>query len=291
MSRKEGCIDFPEVGILFYLSTKFEMGNRHAKQPEAQPPRRKTMKVVLQGPLGSGKTSIQHRLNHGEFIETYWYGNDFEIVDINGIRVQAWDHAGGRSRGRFFPRYYYRGLHTLIFVIDSHDREGIDDAISTCMLKRILNEEEIIGRKVVVLANKQDITGALTAEELTGKLDEINRNRESELQLPVFPASAKTGEGFTEVCKWLFSQMSRDIENEEKSQKFEKMGKSEKLVEGCIDKIMKKMKRFLTKTGRILSRKSIDMFNLHLCLVCARAPVRWLLLLQLTVLSLSSIVV
>ena len=167
------------------------------------------MKVVLQGSLGSGKTSIQHRLKHGEFIETYWYGNDFEIVDINGIRVQAWDQSGGRSRGRFLPRYYYRGLHTLIFVIDSHAREGIDNAIS--MLRRILDEDEIIGHKVVVLANKQDIEGALTAEELTEKLDDINRNRESELQLPVFPTSAKSGEGFTEVCDWLYSQMSYDI--------------------------------------------------------------------------------
>ena len=108
------------------------------------------------------------------------------------------------------------------------------------------------GRKAVVLANKQDIPGCMTTAEVTEKIGDINRKRKPEWQLPVFPTSAKTGEGFLEVCEWLYKEMSRDIENEvktenleEKSENLEKTEKSEKYGLGFVGKVMEKIKRLL----------------------------------------------
>ena len=108
-----------------------------------------------------------------------------------------------------------------------------------------MDEEEIAGRKAMVLANKHDFPDCITTAEVTEKIGTINRKRKPELQLLVFSTSVKTEEGFMEICEWLYTETSREIENEEINNNLEKTEKSEKCELGFISKVTKKMKRLL----------------------------------------------
>merc|ERR1712064_190048 len=56
----------------------------------------------------------------------------------------------------------------LIYVVDSNDRDRIEDAREE--LAKMLNEDEMRDAVVLVFANKQDLPNAMTAAEVTEKL-------------------------------------------------------------------------------------------------------------------------
>merc|ERR1711879_96621 len=56
----------------------------------------------------------------------------------------------------------------LIFVVDSTDRDRIEEASEE--LFNVLEAEELRHAKVLVFANKQDLTNAMTTKELSEKL-------------------------------------------------------------------------------------------------------------------------
>jgi ADP-ribosylation factor protein 6 len=54
-------------------------------------------------------------------------------------------------------RHYYTGTQGLIFVVDSQDRDRIDEAKQE--LHRIITDREMKDCLVLVFANKQDLPG------------------------------------------------------------------------------------------------------------------------------------
>lgn len=69
---------------------------------------------------------------------------------------------------RALYRHYYTGTDAIVFVIDSNDRERMSECKDD--LWRLLREEELRDTTLLVLANKQDLEGAMTAEEVREKL-------------------------------------------------------------------------------------------------------------------------
>lgn len=65
-------------------------------------------------------------------------------------------------------RHYYQNTDALVLVVDSNDRERIGEVKDE--LDRMLAEDELRDAILLVLANKQDLPGALTALEVTDKL-------------------------------------------------------------------------------------------------------------------------
>lgn len=57
----------------------------------------------------------------------------------------------------------------MVYVIDSSDRERI--ARSKGYLLRVLNDADLKDAPILVMANKQDIEGAMSGAELAEKLD------------------------------------------------------------------------------------------------------------------------
>merc|ERR1712146_861464 len=87
---------------------------------------------------------------------------------------------GGQDKIRPLWRHYYQNTQGLIFVVDSNDRDRVDDAKEE--LHRMLNEDELRDAVVLVFANKQDLPQAMPAAEVTDKLglqQMRNRNRTS----------------------------------------------------------------------------------------------------------------
>merc|ERR1711862_4673 len=95
-------------------------------------------------------------------------------------------------------RYYYQGTHGAIFVLDSSDRDRIEDAREE--LANMLNTDEMQDAVLLVLANKQDLPNAMAAAEVRDKLGLSEmRNRQWFIQ----SACATTGEGLYEGLDWL----------------------------------------------------------------------------------------
>ena len=154
----------------------------------------------------AGKSSILYRLKLGEAIpvcttvgfnvETVSSATDgmlFEVFDIRGSdKLQAlWQH-------------YYPGCLAAVFVVDSSARARIGEA--RAWLQTLLAAGEISGAPVLVYANKQDVTGAMTAAEVTEELGlGAIRGREWHVQ----PASVVTGAGLAEGLDWLASAVRR----------------------------------------------------------------------------------
>ncbi|CAJ1350100.1 unnamed protein product, partial [Effrenium voratum] len=109
------------------------------------------------------------------------------------LSFTVWD-VGGQDKIRPLWRHYYQGTNGLIYVVDSNDRDRIEDAREE--LNKMLNEDEMRDAVLLVFANKQDLPNAMTAAEVTEKLGLHNlRHRQWFIQ----SACATTGDGLYEA--------------------------------------------------------------------------------------------
>merc|ERR1711972_743673 len=105
------------------------------------------MRIVMVGLDAAGKTTILYKFKLGEVVTTIpTIGFNVETVEYKNINFTVWD-VGGQDKIRKLWRHYYQNTQGLIFVVDSNDRERIEDAKDELM--KMLNEDEM--RDAVVL--------------------------------------------------------------------------------------------------------------------------------------------
>lgn len=119
-------------------------------------------------------------------------GFNVETLTYKNVKFNVWD-VGGQDKIRPLWRHYFSGTQGLIFVIDSNDRNRIDEARQE--LHRIILDREMKEALLLVFANKQDIPGAMTPTEVTEKL---RLGQLKERVWYVVPSCATTGEGLFE---------------------------------------------------------------------------------------------
>lgn len=152
----------------------------------------------------AGKTTVLYKLKLGEVVTTIpTVGFNVETVDYKNISFTVWD-IGGQDRIRKLWRHYYLGTHGIIFVVDSNDRDRVDDAREE--LAKMLGEEELSAAVVLVLANKQDLPNSMPAADLAEKLGLHGLRRH---QWFIQSACATTGEGIYEGLDWLTAALSK----------------------------------------------------------------------------------
>jgi len=161
------------------------------------------MRILMVGLDAAGKTTILYKLKLGEVVTTIpTIGFNVETVDYKNMRFTVWD-VGGQDKIRPLWRHYYQGTNGLIYVVDSNDRDRIEDAREE--LTKMLNEDEMREAVLLVFANKQDLPNAMTAAEVTEKLGLHNlRHR----QWFIHSACAITGDGLYEGLDWLSRTLS-----------------------------------------------------------------------------------
>ena len=126
------------------------------------------MRILMVGLDAAGKTTILYKLKLGEVVNTIpTIGFNVETVEYKNISFNVWD-VGGQDKIRLLWRHYYTNTQGLIYVVDSNDRERIDENREE--LHKMLSEEELKDAVLLVFANKQDLPGALTCPEITDKL-------------------------------------------------------------------------------------------------------------------------
>ena len=93
---------------------------------------------------------------------------------------------------------YYAESDVIVLVLDSTDRERL--SLVRTELAAICSNEVLNRAALLILANKQDLPGALSAEEITRELKlHINKERAWTIQ----PCSALEGTGLTEGMDWV----------------------------------------------------------------------------------------
>merc|ERR1712217_490492 len=161
------------------------------------------MRILMLGLDAAGKTTVLYKLKLGEVVTTIpTIGFNVETVEYKNIRFTVWD-VGGQDKIRPLWRHYYQGTNGLIYVVDSNDRDRVEDAREELM--KMLNEDEMRDAVLLVYANKQDLPNAMKAAEVTEKLGLHNmRNRQWFIQ----SACATTGDGLYEGLDWLTRVLS-----------------------------------------------------------------------------------
>mmetsp|Transcript_72970 Transcript_72970/g.156264 ORF Transcript_72970/g.156264 Transcript_72970/m.156264 type:complete len:183 (-) Transcript_72970:134-682(-) len=156
------------------------------------------MRILMLGLDAAGKTTILYKLKLGQVVTTVpTVGFNVETVEYKNINFNVWD-VGGQDKIRKLWRYYYENTNGLIFVVDSSDRDRIQDARDE--LEKMLQEEAMRDAALLVFANKQDLPNAMTAAEMMDKLGLHGlRHRQWYIQ----STCATAGDGLYEGLDWL----------------------------------------------------------------------------------------
>ncbi|VUZ43492.1 unnamed protein product [Hymenolepis diminuta] len=160
---------------------------------------KKEARILLLGLDAAGKTTILYKLKLGETTVTIpTIGFNVETVEYKNLTFTMWD-VGGQKVIRNLWYHYYHGTQGLIFVVDSSDRERLQEARDE--LWAVLEADELKDAFLLVFANKQDLPNAMRPSEIT-----------EGLALHKFPPSRKwyvqatcavNGEGIFEGLDWL----------------------------------------------------------------------------------------
>ncbi|NHI93820.1 MAG: GTP-binding protein [Candidatus Lokiarchaeota archaeon] len=163
---------------------------------------KKKVNLVICGLDAAGKTSILNFLITGKSTETVpTMGVNYERFKLKNLEINMCD-LGGQKVFRQFWGGVIDKSNSLIFVLDSTDRERVEEA------KRELFESlKYISPTlpILVLANKQDIKDCMTTDEILKNFDLINlSNRMWHLE----GTSAVTGKGLKESFLWLYERLT-----------------------------------------------------------------------------------
>ncbi|KAM4552311.1 ADP-ribosylation factor-like protein 14 [Odontesthes bonariensis] len=171
------------------------MGHLVSKQPEVQ--------VLLLGLDNAGKSTFLYKLKHNACVTTVpTIGFNVEMLDARksrkNIALTMWD-VGGQGMMRQHWQDFHQNAGAVLFVVDSADNKRLDEARKE--LENTLQSDQLLGRPLILLANKQDMSGALTVTELKDRfnLRKICSGRDWFVQ----PCSASTGFGVEEAFRRL----------------------------------------------------------------------------------------
>jgi len=161
------------------------------------------MRVVTLGLDGSGKTSILFKLKQNEFVPTIpTIGFNVETLEFKTVKFTVWD-VGGQHKLRPLWKHYYLNTQAVIFVLDTSNRERLSEAHGE--LVKLMSEKELKDASLLILANKQDVAGCSTIEEITDEfsLYKLCCGRSWHIQA----CDAVSGMGLQDGLEWLSRQL------------------------------------------------------------------------------------
>ncbi|XP_004140779.1 ADP-ribosylation factor-related protein 1 [Cucumis sativus] len=129
-------------------------------------------------------------------------------LEVLNAKLVFWD-LGGQPGLRSIWEKYYEEAHAVIYVIDAACPSKFEDSKSA--LEKVLRHEDLQGAPLLVLANKQDLPEAVSAEELSRYLD----LKKLDERVYMFEAvSGYDGMGIKDSVEWLVDIMERSKRTE-----------------------------------------------------------------------------
>ncbi|CAD5117836.1 unnamed protein product [Dimorphilus gyrociliatus] len=157
-------------------------------------------RLVILGLDSAGKSTVLYRLKFDQYVDNVpTVGFNLEKIRSSagrskGTVFQVWD-VGGQEKTRSLWKSYSRSADGVLFVVDSADEERLEEA--RMELHRFANLKESLAVPIMVLANKQDLPSALSADQVGEKLN-LNRLPQSKI-CDILEICAVTGDGLESV--------------------------------------------------------------------------------------------
>ncbi|KAB0340178.1 hypothetical protein FD755_024784, partial [Muntiacus reevesi] len=131
---------------------------------------------------------------------------------VDNYEVSVYDLKGDMQGREIWPNYYAQA-HGLVFVLDSSDLECMQEV--KVLLPNLLSDERVVGKPILLLANKQDKTGALPPGDIIEYL--LLERLMNENRSPNLVQSSKTSkEGaikpIVDGLHWLLSAIGEKYE-------------------------------------------------------------------------------
>jgi len=173
----------------------------------------KEYRILLIGLDNAGKTTILYKLKLGETLTTIpTIGFNVETIEYKKISFTMFD-IGGQDRIRALWKHYFYGTDAVIFVIDSSDKDRLDNPDNKentntveHELSLLLSADELRNAVFLFLANKQDRSGALKISEIVDRLKLYNSKTR---QWFIQGTSALSGDGIYEGLDWLSKTLDK----------------------------------------------------------------------------------
>jgi len=156
-------------------------------------------RILLLGLDGAGKTTILYKVKLNETVSSIpTIGFNVETVTpCKGVTFTVWD-VGGQQKIRVLWKYYFQNNDGLIYVVDSTDKERVKESAEE--LHSILQDDNMRGVPVVIIANKQDLPNALSCSEMVQML-ELSKLAATRNKWFIQGACATRGDGLFEAMK------------------------------------------------------------------------------------------
>ena len=162
-------------------------------------------RILMIGLDAAGKTTILYKfkLGLGDVSTIPTIGFNVESISYKNLELTIYD-VGGQERLRSLWRYYYAGTTAVIWVVDSNDRERMEESAEH--FHKLLCEDELKDVSFLIYANKQDLPNAMSCSEIEDvfKLSSV-RGRNWFVQATTAP----TGDGIHEGFDWLSKTVAK----------------------------------------------------------------------------------
>ncbi|RMC01918.1 hypothetical protein DUI87_21079 [Hirundo rustica rustica] len=158
----------------------------------------KRANIVMLGLDSAGKSTLLYKFRYKDaFLTVPTIGFNVDMIEAGkDFTLTLWD-VGGQKKMRELWSNFLEDTDGLLYVVDSSDKRRLEE--SRRELELILKNKSIKNVPVVVLANKQDLPGALNAEEITRRFK--MKKYCSDRNWYVQPCCATTGEGLAEALQ------------------------------------------------------------------------------------------
>lgn len=166
------------------------------------------IRILVLGLDNAGKSSVLCSLLGSNDLSQISPTLGFDIQTISsksGITCNLWD-VGGQETIRHFWRNYFEETDGLLWVVDSADMARLE--MCRKQLEQVLQEERLVGIPVLILANKQDLPGALSVQAIAQKL---NLRAMGTRTWEIKPCSALQGTANVELLEWLVDEVSKRV--------------------------------------------------------------------------------
>lgn len=164
--------------------------------------------LVMLGLDSAGKSTVLYRMKFDQYVDTVpTVGFNCEKVKgtvgkAKGVSFMIWD-VGGQDKVRPLWRSYTRSTDGIVFVVDSVDRERLEEA----RVELFRTTRETASVPLLVLANKQDLPGALEVSQIEKDMGLHELSTSSSRVWSIQPACAITGEGLDEALEHLYQMI------------------------------------------------------------------------------------
>uniref|UniRef100_A0A8C3V342 ADP-ribosylation factor-like protein 14 n=1 Tax=Catharus ustulatus TaxID=91951 RepID=A0A8C3V342_CATUS len=161
----------------------------------------KRANIVMLGLDFAGKSTLLCKLRYKDaFLTIPTIGFNVDMIEAGkDFTLTFWD-VGGQKKMRELWSNFLEDTDGLLYVVDSAAKHRLEE--SRREFELILKSESLKNVPVVVLANKQDLPGALNAEEITRRFK--MKKYCSDRNWYVQPCCAITGQGLSDqmlLCK------------------------------------------------------------------------------------------